>query len=152
MSEARYRVRASAVIIRQGKLLLIACDDGSGLHYNIPGGGVNHDETLQEAVAREALEEAGIKVSVGRLLVVHELHGYGNAPEVSHMFECAVDPGDEPSMSNTPDTAQVGIEWVDLLEVDNRPLLPPVGPLIRRALETGACEFAHRHYSTMVLR
>ena len=34
------RVRASALIIQNDAILLVEFDDENGLHYNLPGGGV----------------------------------------------------------------------------------------------------------------
>ncbi|WP_299535118.1 NUDIX domain-containing protein [uncultured Streptomyces sp.] len=57
------RVRAGALVIRDGHLLLIALDDAHApgeLYYEIPGGGVEAGETLHEAVLRELGEETGL--------------------------------------------------------------------------------------------
>ncbi|HTL71086.1 MAG TPA: 8-oxo-dGTP diphosphatase MutT [Candidatus Eisenbacteria bacterium] len=56
-------------IIRRDRHFLIAqrCDDDSfGSLWEFPGGKKNHGETFEHCVAREALEELGIKVSVGK--------------------------------------------------------------------------------------
>lgn len=48
------RVRAGAVIIENDSILLIEFNDKNGLHYNFPAGGVEPNETVIEAVKREA--------------------------------------------------------------------------------------------------
>ncbi len=61
------RLGASAVIVRDNKLLLVKFDDADvGVHYNLPGGGVEDNELLEDAVRREVLEETCMQVDVGR--------------------------------------------------------------------------------------
>lgn len=58
MVEPLIRIRASAAIVRDGRILLIECDDPTlGLHYNLPGGGVEPGEAMHDAVRREVWEE-----------------------------------------------------------------------------------------------
>lgn len=40
--------------------------------YGLPGGGVEIDETIPEALSREFVEETGLRVKVGRLLDITE--------------------------------------------------------------------------------
>ncbi|MFH8373344.1 NUDIX domain-containing protein [Streptomyces cyaneofuscatus] len=62
------RVRAGAILIRDGHLLLIRFQDPDedGPYYEIPGGGVEAGETPEEAAVRELREETGLHGSVGR--------------------------------------------------------------------------------------
>lgn len=63
------RVRAGAVVLRDGRMLLIGCDDGDGgTYYEIPGGGVEEGETPREAAVREPREETGLSGGVVREL------------------------------------------------------------------------------------
>jgi 8-oxo-dGTP diphosphatase len=39
--------------------------------WTMPGGGVEFDESIRDAVAREVLEETGYRVDVGRVLAEH---------------------------------------------------------------------------------
>lgn len=65
----KIRLRACALIIKDGAILLIEYEndngDGVGVHYNLPAGGVEPGETFVEAVKREAKEEACVDVEVG---------------------------------------------------------------------------------------
>jgi 8-oxo-dGTP diphosphatase len=54
--------RATAIIIRNGKLLLIHRHKPGRDYYVLPGGGVEFDETFEEACIREVKEETGLKV------------------------------------------------------------------------------------------
>ncbi|MGW2840487.1 NUDIX domain-containing protein [Streptomyces sp. NPDC001493] len=58
------RVRAGAIVIRDGQILLIRQSDRRYTWYEIPGGGVEAGETLHEAVVRELREETALDGSV----------------------------------------------------------------------------------------
>lgn len=141
------RVGASAVIVRDESVLLIGydLDDGSGFHYNFPGGGVEAGEGLHETVQREAWEEAGAEVTVGPLLFVTEYipsqhnNQYGVTQKLSLFFRCTLRPGSEPQQPQSPIDAQAGVYWVPLADLPTVPLLPGIGARVQAALaqETG---------------
>ena len=61
----RPQLAASAVIFRDGKFLVVrrANAPGRGL-YSVPGGRVEHGETMQQAVAREVREETALTIDI----------------------------------------------------------------------------------------
>ena len=60
------RKRGTAVVIRNGKLLLVR--DKGKHHFSLPGGAVNKDEPSVSAAARELYEELGLHIiSVKRI-------------------------------------------------------------------------------------
>ena len=136
------RIGASAVVVRDGAVLLIGYDlnDGSGFHYNFPGGGVQTGEGLHEAVQREVWEEAGAEVEVGPLLFVTEYvpskhsHRYGPAQKLSVFFSCTLKPGSEPQQPEAPVDTQAGVYWVPLPDLPGVPLLPNIGSRVQAAL------------------
>ncbi len=67
------RVGVGGVLIHAGQVLLVrrAQPPLQG-RWSIPGGKVEWGETLQQAVARELLEETGLRVRVGALLIVFD--------------------------------------------------------------------------------
>ena len=54
------RIRVSAVLRREGRILLIRQEKPGREYWLLPGGGVNMGETLLQAVQRELSEECGI--------------------------------------------------------------------------------------------
>ncbi len=124
------RVRTSALIIKNNKLLLVELNDGNGLHYNLPGGGVEQGETLVEAVRREALEEASIQIDVGKVAFLYEYapfknkEKYGTVHSLTTIFECELKGGETPCLSDNPDENQIGVKWIPLDELQNIVLYP----------------------------
>ncbi|MBK5224782.1 MAG: NUDIX domain-containing protein [Acidimicrobiia bacterium] len=58
------RVRAGAVIVDGGRLAVIERDRDGHHYFTLPGGGVEDGETVEEAAAREVLEELGVEVEL----------------------------------------------------------------------------------------
>lgn len=65
-----FRLRAAAIILRGDSVLMMG-NDAVPYLYSI-GGAVQLGETAEEAVKREVLEETGLRLSVDRLLAVHQ--------------------------------------------------------------------------------
>ena len=61
----RIRVAANALIVNEGHALLVEFSGGTeDEHYNLPGGGVELGESLEEAVRREVMEETCLEIAV----------------------------------------------------------------------------------------
>lgn len=72
------RLGAYAVILNEADEILLSWFNGEGVatpSWTLPGGGVEFDETLTDAVVREVYEETGYHVEVGELLVAHHFTG-----------------------------------------------------------------------------
>jgi len=102
----------AAVIIRDKKLLL-ARNIKKGVRLEPPGGKVQEGETLEQAVVREAMEEMGRTVVVGRKVGTFETDTPEGGFDVS-LFSCEMegDPveGLEPGKIG-------GFEWLTLDEL-----------------------------------
>ena len=80
-----FSIGCAGVVMRDGKALLVQRGQqpfaGS---WQIPGGYVEHDEPLAEAVVREVLEEAGVTAEVRDVIAFrHLLGGSGSGPSTN---------------------------------------------------------------------
>ena len=68
--DAVFRYRAAAIIHKDGHILMAGSKTCPYL-YSI-GGAVHVNESAEDAVVREVLEETGIRMRIDRLLFIHE--------------------------------------------------------------------------------
>jgi len=88
----KIRVSAYAVIIHEGKLLLV--NTRTSRKWFFPGGGVEIGETLEETVKREVKEETGIEVEVEQFLSFKETFFYYDPEDIAFQnygmyFKCS---------------------------------------------------------------
>lgn len=65
------RIRVAAVIVHEGRVLLVSTKKGPSGYFVPPGGGTEegtHNESVTAAVEREAHEETGLRIQAGKLL------------------------------------------------------------------------------------
>ena len=87
------------IVNDDGELLLVrrARDPAKG-KWGLPGGFVDRDETMEQAVARETMEETRLKISHSQYLMTFPNHyDYRGivVPVIDLFFVCAVESGDE---------------------------------------------------------
>ena len=112
------RLRVAAIVVHEQCVLLVSTKRGRPGYLVPPGGGVERDEPLAEAVAREVAEEAGLTVRVGGLLAYRELRTTrGRALEL--YFGARLDHA--PVVVSTEDRA---VRWVPLGELGQLPHFP----------------------------
>lgn len=130
------RVGARAIIIEQESILLVECEDTTGLHYNLPGGGVEAGESIVGALKREVREEVSVEIEVGSLLFVIEYEPNRNAgwagttPVLSLIFDCQLSKKAQPHLPEKPDEYQTGVKWIKLAELESVELLPHISDRI----------------------
>jgi 8-oxo-dGTP pyrophosphatase MutT (NUDIX family) len=125
------RTQARALIVEDGRALLIRVDARGHVRWVLPGGGQDAGETLVQTVARECREELGIDVEVGRLAYVREFVP-GNHPRPRHLFDPqSIDVvfdcrrvGGEPHLAAGADREAREVSWVPIDEAIRLPLYP----------------------------
>jgi 8-oxo-dGTP diphosphatase len=127
------RNSAKAIIIQDDKILLTKNKDDFGFFYLFPGGGQDHGEELKDTVKRECLEEIGQKVIVGDLVYVREYIGKNHefsawdsdVHQIEFYFRCLLASSTLSFGEGTnPDKDQVGIEWIEIMNLDVIRLYP----------------------------
>jgi len=92
-SSASFRIAVSALIFDKGRILLAHRRDIDW--WNLPGGGMELGETVDEALHREVFEETGLEVEIEQLVGVYSKP---QKQEVVLTFRCHV-AGGVPSMT-----------------------------------------------------
>ncbi|MDR3576920.1 MAG: NUDIX domain-containing protein [Anaerolineaceae bacterium] len=67
------RLRVAALIEREGSVLLVFDPVYRGGCWILPGGGAELDETVNQAVQREVLEETGLTVEAKEICTIREI-------------------------------------------------------------------------------
>lgn len=104
------RIGCRGVVLQDGKLL--ACHEEKTDFWQLPGGGLEAGETLQECCAREILEETGYIVKpTKQFLTLNEY--YQEYKYVSHYFVCEI--VGEGKQNRTSAEIERGLvpQWVD---------------------------------------
>jgi 8-oxo-dGTP pyrophosphatase MutT (NUDIX family) len=117
--------RAAAIIIRNGKVLLFHRQKPGKDYYILPGGGVELEESFEEACIREVKEETGLDV-----LALHLASRYITLEKEENYYVTQVTPG-EPVLGGaeaqrqSPEDSYTFL-WVDAAQLESINLLPGV--------------------------
>jgi len=120
-------VRAEGLLIRDGRILLVNHEKRDASYWVLPGGHVEHGETLTQALRRELKEELNLDATVGALALVHDYI----APKrhvVNHAFRVEA----EGEVRVKPDGPLQGARWFPLDDLGSIDLRPPIAEVLRR--------------------
>lgn len=123
----RHSVSVAAVVVREdGRVLAIRRADNGA--WQIPGGVLEPDETIEAGLTREVREETGLDVKVLGLTGIYKHMSLG---VVALVFRCAPDSGQE---TLSEETAEIG--WLSPAEVSER-MAPVFAVRVHDALAGG---------------
>lgn len=132
------RIGVKGVIVRGGRILLLHRRDDLQLVpglWDLPGGGVEAGDGLEESLVREVREETGFVVRVGRPVhawIVRARPTSGRRFRgIIVCYECSTRAAREPSLDPDEHTE---FAWVPLAKLAGYPLPPDQGAAIRKAL------------------
>lgn len=114
-----FGVRATALIVEEGKLLVVEDEDG---FYTI-GGAIQVGERTEEAVIREVKEELGVKAQARQLAFVVE-NRFEQAGVHFHNieFHYLVDLLEDAPLTMQEDERQLPCRWIALNQLHTVPL------------------------------
>ncbi|HYF63944.1 MAG TPA: NUDIX domain-containing protein [Herpetosiphonaceae bacterium] len=143
-------VRTRVIVVHAGALLLLPPDQ-PGEGWRPPGGGLEPGESMAECARREALEETGIAVAVGRVAFLREWvapthcappDGGGRVGFGLEVFFYAAPAG--PTIPRPESTAKQPPVWAPLAEVPAMPVWPiELKSLALRLAEGGRPQGVH---------
>ena len=129
------RIRVSAILRWQGRILLLRHDKGGKAVWLLPGGGVNSGESLTEALGRELLEEVGVEPPSfeGPVALVDSIAPDRaiRAKHVVHVIFAGQLEGSLESVASQ-DTAVSGHRLFGVDELDGVVLHPPIARFLQR--------------------
>lgn len=127
------KIRPAVLIIENQKVLTMQYCYGNQDVYNFPGGNLELGEYLNEALAREMEEELGIKVEVGELILIGEVHFSEQKKQTLHLlFDGKIIEGTP--ILNPKETSALAIKWLPIEELLEVNLYPNVSNKIQEYL------------------
>ncbi len=70
----QYRISASGIIIHRQKVVLAQCKDPDGKSFFVgPGGGIEQNEPIEQALIREIKEETRLDIQPIKILLIEDL-------------------------------------------------------------------------------
>ncbi len=79
------RKAVRAIVVQDGKLLVIRRNKFGSVYYTLPGGGIDPGETAEQALVREMAEETSVQVEIDRQVYVEDA---GDPFGIQYVFLC----------------------------------------------------------------
>jgi ADP-ribose pyrophosphatase YjhB (NUDIX family) len=131
------RVRVSAVFEQGGEILCMKYIYGGKEVFSLPGGGVDKDVPMQDAIISEWKNELGVKVVIGDIIMVGEAPVTKKYPQTLHIVFNAVEVHGTPKI-RPESTHSLDVAWIPVNKLNKMPLYPDVGKQLHEYFVKGA--------------
>lgn len=133
------RIAARAVILQDGRLLIVNAWKGHTRLWCVPGGGAEDHSSLPDNLAREVLEETGLTIDVGEPCLVNEFHDpKRDFHQIEVFFRCSVIAGKISETWQDPEGIISHRRWVTRAELSALPFKPSSLPSVAWGGEAAA--------------
>jgi 8-oxo-dGTP diphosphatase len=129
------RIRVGAICREGDSVLLVEHEKDHERYWLFPGGGIEVDETAEDALVRELLEETSVKVSVGRPVCICESISPNRERHIVHFLYETKRVSGSPGKSRDPRVRRS--EFVPAISLKELTLYPPIQDWLMRNLSGG---------------
>jgi 8-oxo-dGTP pyrophosphatase MutT (NUDIX family) len=125
------RVRAGAILIQNEKILLAEhhkkAHGYEESYFVLPGGTVDPHETIEETLIREIKEEAGLSVTVKKLVLIHQSVDKKWRQDVQFIFKVQLKGGHlKEAINQMTDPALRSLQWIALKDFEKTNFKPGI--------------------------
>lgn len=115
INKTNHKVTCRSVIVREGKVLAVYFQKTQ--HFNLPGGGVEANESLESCCVRETKEETGYDIKILSPTVTI-MEYYPDSTWETHYFQAELINNSVGSLNPTSEevNAQMIPRWIELYE------------------------------------
>jgi 8-oxo-dGTP diphosphatase len=131
------RIRCAAVIVRNDEILLVKHEKGGREYWLLPGGGLEHGETLARATERELHEECGVTIRCGRLLFIAETLEPNQGRHIVNLVLLGELLAGEPHLATRDDARLVDVAWVKREHLERLTFFPDFRRQLQKQWESG---------------
>ena len=117
------RVRTAGMIVKEGKILLIAHRKNKKKYWLVPGGGIDFGESAEDALVREMQEELGIDVEIGDIIFSSDSIDPSGSRHVLNLYFSCTHTGGEITLGDDPRLSDWG--YFSAEEIPALKLSPP---------------------------
>ena len=128
-----YRVSARGLIIEKDSVLFIEyCSKDNEVYYSLPGGGQEANIDLAQTLKNEFLEEVGLEIFVGDVLLVREFIisqpkeeiWKNGVHQLEIIFDCKRLSSNTAITTSKPDVGMIGTKWIPIDQLKNHKIYP----------------------------
>ncbi len=122
-----HRIAAGAIVLNDGKILLVRYPaEGGGSYLVAPGGRAEEGESVADAAVRETHEETGLTVAVRKVLFIDDLLLCNKFKMCKIWFLCDVVAGEVQATADARAEGIVEARWYTRAEIESETVFPSI--------------------------